>query len=224
MKVYHGSDVKIKTVDLSKCRVGTDFGHGFYVTRFLKQAEDIAVRVASWHDSIPVVTEFEFNEFAFIDGELKILRFYDYSDEWLNFVVLNRKNREKRQAHDYDIVEGPVADDKIATQVDKYIEGAISKEQFLKDLSYYPSHQICFCTMQSLQALTLQKGKIDIAIYDIGDHVVQSIMTDYGLTETEAADIYYTSKTYTQLADENTKLYLKPYQEIYRMLLSELKN
>jgi len=47
MKVYHGSDVNIKTVDLSKCRIGTDFGRGFYVTKILKQAEDIAVRVAS---------------------------------------------------------------------------------------------------------------------------------------------------------------------------------
>jgi len=46
MKVYHGSDVKIETIDLSKCRVGTDFGRGFYVTKFLKQAEDIAARVA----------------------------------------------------------------------------------------------------------------------------------------------------------------------------------
>ena len=45
MKVYHGSDVKIETVDIAKCRIGTDFGHGFYVTRFFKQAEDIAARV-----------------------------------------------------------------------------------------------------------------------------------------------------------------------------------
>ena len=58
MKVYHGSDVIIKTGDLSKCRIGTDFGHGFYVTGFLRQAEDIAARVASWHDTTPVVTEF----------------------------------------------------------------------------------------------------------------------------------------------------------------------
>ena len=42
MKVYHGSDLKIETINLSKCRIGTDFGRGFYVTKFLKQAEDIA--------------------------------------------------------------------------------------------------------------------------------------------------------------------------------------
>ena len=44
MKVYHGSDVKIETINLSKCRIGTDFGRGFYVTKFIKdetQATDI---------------------------------------------------------------------------------------------------------------------------------------------------------------------------------------
>ena len=87
MKVYHGSDVKIVTIDLSKCRVGTDFGHGFYVSKFLKQAEDIAVRVASWHDTIPVVTEFEFNEYAFEDNDFSVLRFDSYSDQWLDFIV-----------------------------------------------------------------------------------------------------------------------------------------
>jgi hypothetical protein len=59
MKVYHGSDVKIETIDLSRCRVGTDFGRGFYVTQILRQAEDIAARVASWHDTTPVITAFE---------------------------------------------------------------------------------------------------------------------------------------------------------------------
>jgi hypothetical protein len=92
----------------------------------------------------------------------------------------------------------------------------------MNDLKYYPSHQICFCTVQSLQALTLAKGRIDIAVYDLGDNVVQATMTDYGMTEMEAADVYYTSKTYALLADENTKLYEKPWQEIYQMLLQEL--
>ncbi|MDR1973737.1 MAG: DUF3990 domain-containing protein [Bacteroidales bacterium] len=31
MKVYHGSDVKIETIDLSKCRVGTNYGSPFYL-------------------------------------------------------------------------------------------------------------------------------------------------------------------------------------------------
>jgi len=138
--------------------------------------------------------------------------------------VLNRKNKTGQQAHDYDIVEGPVADDKIATEVDRYLEGSLSREQFMRELTHHPSHQICFCTMQSLQALSQPKGKIDIAIYDIGAHVVKSLILDYDINEMEALDRYYTSKTYGQIADESTLFYQKPWQEIYEMLSTELKN
>jgi hypothetical protein len=224
MRVYHGSDTQIEQIDLNKCKFGKDFGRGFYVTKLQDQAITMAERVARWNKTNPVVSEFEFDEFALIDDDLKKLHFDNYNDEWLDFVVLNRKNKINQQAHDYDIVEGPVADDKVTTEIDRYIDGLISKEQFLSDLTYNPSHQICFCTMQSLQALTLPKGRIDIAIYDIGYNVVQSLMTDYNMNELEAADRYYTSKTYSQLANESTSLYLKPWQEIYELLKRETRN
>ena len=223
MKVYHGSYTQIKEIDLSKCEVGKDFGRGFYVTGLLEQAKNWATRKGREKKVEGIVTEFDFDEFFFENDMVKILRFDDYNDEWLDFVVLNRKNRKKKQAHDYDIVEGPVADDRITRQIDDYINDVISKEQFLNDLIYYPSHQICLCTVQSLQALSLAKGKIESAIYHIGDYVVQALMTGYGITETEAVDVYYTSKTYARLADENTELYHKHWEEIYRMLLLELK-
>jgi hypothetical protein len=60
-----------------------------------------------------VVTEFEFFDSAFTSWNYKVLRFEDYSDEWLDFVILNRNPKNENPAHDYDIVEGPVADDKI---------------------------------------------------------------------------------------------------------------
>jgi hypothetical protein len=222
MKVYHGSYTEIDIIDLSFCDVGKDFGQGFYVTKLREQAEFWAKKKGKRKGKSGFVTEYDFDEFFLESSDMiKVLRFEDYNEKWLDFVVLNRKNKKKKQVHDYDIVEGPVADDKIATEVDKYIEGLITKEQFLIDLTHNPSHQICFCTMQSLQALTLPKGRIDIAVYDIGDHVVQSLMIDNNLNELEAADRYYTSNTYTQLADESTEFYKKPWQEIYEMLKQE---
>jgi hypothetical protein len=221
MKVYHGSYTEITEIDLNRCEVGKDFGHGFYVTKLRSQAEFWATRKGLYHGQSGFVTEFDFNEHICDMMKLKTLHFNNYNDEWLEFVVLNRQNASKQQAHDYDIVEGPVADDRIATEVDKYIEGLISKEQFLNNLTYNPSHQICFCTMQSLQTLSQQKGKIDIAIYDIGEKVVQTLMTDYGINELEATDHYYTSQTYSQLADENTKFYKKTWKEIYQLLKQE---
>ncbi len=44
----------------------------------------------------------------------KVLRWFDdYNEQWLDFVVLNRDDTRPSPAHDYDIVEGPVADDKV---------------------------------------------------------------------------------------------------------------
>ena len=224
MKVYHGSYTAIENVDFSFCRRRRDFGRGFYVTKIHSQAEYWAIRKGEDNDTEGVVTEFEFDEVFFEDEDLKTLRFNGYSEEWLDFIMLNRMNKNQKQAHDFDIVEGPVADDDIATRVYDCLNGKVSKKQFLKELTWKtPTHQICFCTVQSLQALEQNKGKIDAETIQIDNDVLQAMMTDYGLSELEVADKYYKSNIYTQLADETTQFYLKSWQEIYQMLRAELK-
>jgi hypothetical protein len=225
MKVYHGSYTKIETIDFSFCRKRRDFGKGFYVTKILLQAEYWAERKGEDNDTDGIVTEFEFDEYAFEDTDFKVLRFTDYSEEWLDLVVKNRMNKKGTQVHDFDIIEGPVADDEIATKVFAYVQKKITKEEFLKELSHKkPTHQICFCTLQSLQALELDKNPVDIAIIDIDKNIVQHLMTNLEMNEMQATDVYYTSNTFTQLADETTKLYLQPWQEIYELLKQELGN
>jgi hypothetical protein len=59
-------------------------------------------------------------------------------------------------------------------------------------------------------------------MYDIGWEVMQALMSDYGVTETEAADIYYSSQTHAAVADESTHYYKKSWSEIYEMLQAEL--
>jgi len=224
MKVYHGSDVKIETVDLSKCRIGTDFGHGFYVTKILKQAENIAARVASWHDTLPIITEFEFNEYAFEDKDFKVLRFESYTDEWLDFVVKNRASIASKSMHDYDIVEGPVANDDVAARIYDYLNGDVAKEAFIEELRFKKSmHQICFCTTASLQMLSLTVSKNDSKILQMDDFLVEQLMLDNQIDETQAADLFYNSETFAQLADESTVLHKKSKQEIYEILKKELK-
>ena len=223
MKVYHGSYTAIDEIDLNRCEVGKDFGQGFYVTKLHEQAEFWAKRKGKAKRSEGIVTEFDFNENIPEIMELKVLKFDNYNEEWLEFVVLNRLNDSKHnQAHDYDIIEGPVADDKITEQIKDYIAGFISKEDFLRDLIHLPSHQICFCTIQSLQALTLSKPMIEYKIRHIDKDILQSLMTDYGIDEVEASDKYYNSNVYTQLADETTEFYKKDWTEIYELLKQEL--
>ena len=45
MILYHGSNLKINEIDLSKCKPYKDFGQGFYCTTIKKQAEFMAERV-----------------------------------------------------------------------------------------------------------------------------------------------------------------------------------
>ena len=223
MKVYHGSYTAIDEIDLNLCEVGKDFGQGFYVTKLYEQAEFWSIRKGRIKRTNGVVTEFDFNENICRIMKLNVLHFDDYDEKWLEFVVQNRLNDTEQQAHDYDIIEGPVADDRITEQIKDYIAGIITKEKFLNDLVHNPSHQICFCTVQSLQALSLSKDKIDSAKYHIDKDILQALMTNYGINEIEATDCYYTSNTYTQLADETTEFYKKDWTEIYELLKQELR-
>jgi CRISPR/Cas system-associated endonuclease/helicase Cas3 len=142
MRVYHGSDTLVSVIDLQKCKPNRDFGRGFYVTKLRSQAESMAKRVTKYSKKPPVVTEYEFDEYAYQDNDLNVLRFDAYNEEWLDFVVLNRNADKRRQAHEYDIVEGNVADDKITRNITKYLKGKILKQNFLEMLKHSePNHQ-----------------------------------------------------------------------------------
>ena len=226
MRVYHGSDTLISVIDLQKCKPNRDFGRGFYVTKLRSQAEDMSVRVTRRSKQTPIVTEYEFDEYAYEDSDLKVLRFDNYDEIWLDFVVLNRNTDKRSHARDYDIIEGPVADDKITRNITKYLQGKISKENFLEMLKHSePNHQICFCTVNSLQMLNYIENVKDIEyeISEIGEPLLEQLVLDFGIDEEKAADLFYSSKTFGKLADETTKLHQKSWIEIYEMLKLELK-
>ena len=146
-----------------------------------------------------------------------------YNEEWLDFVILNRKNDLLNNAHDYDIVEGFVADDTIATRIVLFLKGGISKADFIEDLRFKHalSHQIAFCTEKSLAMLTKSWNKVDLNEFTIDETITQSLVVAFELSEQQAIDFYFQSETYKQLIDETTKLYEKPWTDIYQLLLTE---
>jgi hypothetical protein len=223
MKVYHGSYLKIHTIDLSKCEPHKDFGRGFYVTKFLEQAEIWANRKGKSKHTKGVITEFTFFEYAFSDKNFNTLRFDAYNDEWLDFVVVNRHLSTPQPSHSYDIVEGPVADDKITARIDAYVRGEISRKEFLQELSFEkPSHQLCFCTVKSLLMLERVDFRGITAIERISEAVVANLVANDDLSEAQATDFFYNSQTYTILSDVNSGYFEKPWQEIYELLKKEL--
>lgn len=52
------------------------------------------------------------------------------------FVKKNRANKTRNQAHDYDIVVGPIADDDIGMQMRRFNAGIITIDEFLENLKY----------------------------------------------------------------------------------------
>jgi hypothetical protein len=226
MRVYHGSYIEIVEIDLSKCEIGKDFGQGFYVTKIKEQAQFWAERKGLDNDTQGYVTAFEFNENAFLYFKLKTLRFAGYDENWLDFVTMNRDTTLPQPTHDYDIIEGSVADDRIATRIKKYLNGGISKQQFLEELKFVKeTHQICFCTGRSLQMLDYVENPKDIEyeISEITEALLEQFIMDSDIDEKTATDTFFSSNTFTKLADESTELYKKSWQEVYELLKQELK-
>lgn len=138
IKLYHGSNVAIHKIDLSKSFADKDFGKGFYLTDIESQAEAMAQRrVRIMGSGSPIVTAFEFNDDILHQSNLNIKIFPDeVSAEWAEFVNNNRNSSQTGFSHPYDIVIGPVADDGVAFQLERYNEGVIDLETLAKELAY----------------------------------------------------------------------------------------
>ena len=224
MNVYHGSYTRIETVDLQQAEENKDFGKGFYVTCIRHHAERWAKRIAHEHQASPVVTEFLFYETAFTDSIYKVLRFAQPSRQWVEFVMMNRNPNIPKPAHDYDIVEGPIANDWVTSQIKLYENGKISMETLVEILTYREdTHQICLCTTKSLGAIKLISDTVSFDIEEITKSIVAA-MTETGADRLAAINLFYKSDTFANLSDQQTGLYLKSWQEIYQIFQAELKN
>lgn len=155
MRLYHGSSVVIDEIDMSLSKVGKDFGCGFYLSPDKEQAEKMAAKKAEQlHCDTPCVTEFECNELL-MKSELRVLEFEDYSKEWAEFVLDNRKNRTRQNIHDYDVVYGPIANDDVGLLIRRLTAGLIDVDKFLNELKYKKgiTYQYFFATEKSIKYL-----------------------------------------------------------------------
>lgn len=144
MTLYHGSYLSISAPLAKAGRKNLDFGHGFYVTKLQKQAEDWARIIATrrGRNVIPVVNVYRFNRSKAEQDKIRFKVFDSYDLEWLNYVVDCRKGKDI--SSDYDLVEGGVANDNVIDTVEDYEKGIITAEQALGQLRYKKvNHQIC---------------------------------------------------------------------------------
>ncbi len=150
--LYHGSKEIVEFPEIRTAKFNKDFYFGFYCTLFKKQAQRWATRFSG---------KGFISEYAYTPNDsLKILSFSEMTEEWLDFIVACRMGTP----HDYDVVEGPMADDTIFNYVQNFVDGKISREAFWELAKFKkPTHQISFHTARALAALNFLKG------YEVSD-------------------------------------------------------
>ncbi len=128
--LFHGSNVRVSCIDLSKGVLKKDFGKGFYTTNSKKQAEKFAkIKAERFSATIGYVSVFEFDE----STEFKIMRFEIADMNWLNFVLFNRGFiKESIFDDDYDIIIGPVANDTVGLVLNQLIIGTYGNPSSLR--------------------------------------------------------------------------------------------
>ena len=134
MKIlFHGSNIIVDKIDLDKSKPYKDFGKGFYLSDNESQAIEMADFKSSLLGGESVVSKFEFDDTILNSSTLRIKIFKEYSQEWADFVYANREGLEVEH---YDIVFGPIANDKVGLQIRKLKDGSIDKTEFLNRLKY----------------------------------------------------------------------------------------
>ena len=153
MILYHGSNTDIEKIDLNICHPNKDFGQGFYLTDIQEQAEQMAIRrTRITGEGSPIVSKFNFDEELLSTNKLNIKIFDSPTEEWALFVLNNRNGG----SHQFDIVIGPIADDGVAFQLERYMQKIIPLDVLVKELTYRKlNKQYYFGTEKAI--LELQK-------------------------------------------------------------------
>ena len=123
MKLYHASTVAVRKPSVNRGRPTVDFGQGFYTTTSYEQAKKWA-ELKRKRTSAPhaVVTEYEVAD-DILQGRYTTLFFSGPTQEWLDFVVSNRKGNGTAA---YDLTMGPVANDQLYATIRLYEQGVVT--------------------------------------------------------------------------------------------------
>lgn len=157
MKIYHGSIEMVECPEIRESNRTLDYGQGFYTTTSYEQAEAwVRRRMNEKRTSRGYVCAYELDESAL--QNLKTLIFEQPTEEWVDFVMKNRT--QKGYVHDFDIVYGPVANDRVYAAFALYEGRLINKQALIAELKAYKLvDQYLFHTEKALQTLIFKEAK-----------------------------------------------------------------
>ena len=160
MILYHGSTVEIHDIDLNKSARGKDFGKGFYTTTSREQAEKWAriKRDREGGNARAVVSVFEIDDDILNGRSFNTMHFDGATKEWLDFVVGNRRGNTK---HGFDLIMGPVANDKLYVTISLYENGVLDAESAIIQLNTHQLFdQLSFHSTRACKLLTFVKSEV----------------------------------------------------------------
>lgn len=157
MKLYHGSLEMVEFPEIRKTARTLDYGTGFYTTTSFRQAEAwVKRRMRECHALHGYVNVYEL-DFGAI-RKMSSLIFAKPTDEWIDFVMANRT--QKDYTHSYDLVYGPVANDRVYAAFALYEGGVLDKQSLARELKTYKLvDQYLFHTNESLKHLSFIEAK-----------------------------------------------------------------
>mgnify|MGYP002856512637 CR=1 FL=1 len=155
MILYHGSNVEVATPRILVSDRKLDFGTGFYLTSSRSQAERWAqLTTARRKTGQPIITTYEFFEEDL--AQLKTLVFEKPDVNWLKYTANNRRNSDA--SDDYDLVVGPVANDRTAPVIAFYYAGFYDEAETIRRLLPQKLRdQYAFKTDRALACITLRE-------------------------------------------------------------------
>ena len=195
MKLYHGTNKDFDRIDLLKSKPNKDFGRGFYLSADYEQALNMAqVKVEQLEIGSPIVQSYLIEDDVLND--LNVLRFEGYSEEWAKFILLNRNNPTEKPVHEYDVVIGPIANDRVGVQLWRYENRSID----LPDMN--EKTEMMADMVKNLAVLLTEQNR--------------------EMTMEEALATVFNSETYRKVIDERTHFYYQSYYYVFAFLKEEL--
>jgi hypothetical protein len=151
MKLYHGSNIAVEKPAILSPNRNLDFGAGFYCTANKRQAVSFSRIVKDRRGGAEIISEYDFDKVG-ASKTLDVKRFIAPESSWLDFVMRHRN--ATYSGPQYDIIWGPVANDRVYRTLVFFASGELTEDETLSRLQINKLYsQIVFASDRSLKYL-----------------------------------------------------------------------